>query len=224
MTDHGDGPGSQASAQPDPPSGVRHGHRQRLVVGDLLRTLRRRLDLSQRELADRLDTSQSLVAAWETGERDMQVGQLITACALAGWRPVLIDRKGGFVPILDSHGLIRDRGYRLFPAHLDVEIHHPERLVWRGDLDLPPVGAPRRPRRDALREEGGAAPGHPTVDEVAEHLRRRKAELRAEREARSAAIRSRLKPTVWEDCTCLIDCEETIVCGADCPCQCVCAA
>ncbi|SEL61247.1 Helix-turn-helix domain-containing protein [Blastococcus sp. DSM 46786] len=60
----------------------------------LLRRIRRRADLSQRELAARLGVSKATVAAVESGSRSMGTGAFAAAAELAGLRLELLDDAG----------------------------------------------------------------------------------------------------------------------------------
>ncbi len=157
-------------------------------LSGLLRRVRRRADLSQRQLADRLQISKSSVAAVELGARDLGAGLLAEAAALAGLRVVLVDRDGHEVePMRD--GAARDRAERRFPAHLDTR--HGDEDWWFGwhRYDRrPPRYTFDRDRR--LRDGWRAREGTPD-----DHLEPRpeddlgyRAELRAQaaREARQA--------------------------------------
>lgn len=85
----------------------------------MLRRIRRAADLSQRELAARIGISKSAVAAAESGRAGLDVRVLTRAAELAGLRLVLVDAEGREVAGMDPDA-VRDRGGRLFPAHLDT--------------------------------------------------------------------------------------------------------
>jgi HTH-type transcriptional regulator/antitoxin HipB len=84
-----------------------------------LRRIRRRADLSQRELAAAAGLSPAAVARAEAGTRDLPVRALAHAAQLAGLRLALLDRDGVECPGMTADGA-RDRGGRRFPAHLDT--------------------------------------------------------------------------------------------------------
>lgn len=193
-------------------------------LGGHLRRLRRRFDLSQRELAAHLGVSQSTVARWETGERRMSLGQFDAVCALVGWRLVIVDADGEPVRPMEAQGLARDAAHRLFPAHLDVWINDPDAIPWRPDLTIPPAGAPRRDHRDAIRAETGVVEPHPSAEEVELRVWLRRAAARERRDRRWAERRKLLRFEPVELCICALACEESRVCVPECPCQCVTAA
>lgn len=85
----------------------------------MLRRIRRAADLSQRELAAAIGISKSAVAAAESGRAGLDVRALARAAELAGLRLVLLDAAGREVVGMDPDA-VRDRGGRLFPAHLDT--------------------------------------------------------------------------------------------------------
>ncbi|MGY1986880.1 multiprotein-bridging factor 1 family protein [Blastococcus sp. SYSU DS0669] len=103
----------------------------------LVRRIRRRADLSQRELAARLGVSKSTVAAVESGDRGMDAGMLAAAAALAGLRLGLLDDAGRPVAGMAA-GTVRDRVGRRFPAHLDTMLSEERASRWEHQ--------PRRPR------------------------------------------------------------------------------
>jgi HTH-type transcriptional regulator/antitoxin HipB len=98
----------------------------------VLRRIRRRADLSQRELARLIETSKSAVAAVEAGHAGLDTRLLARAAALAGLRVALLDQAGVEVNGM-SGAAVRDGAGRLFPAHLDTRYgdedwwHGPER-------------------------------------------------------------------------------------------------
>ncbi|MGY1722779.1 helix-turn-helix transcriptional regulator [Blastococcus sp. SYSU DS0533] len=94
----------------------------------LLRRIRRRADLSQRELAERLGLSKSTVAAVEAGARGVDARLLAAAAELAGLRLGLLDEAGHRVERM-APGTVRDRAGRRFPAHLDTMLS--EERAWR---------------------------------------------------------------------------------------------
>lgn len=58
-----------------------------VVLVELLRELREKADVSQVEMAERLETSQSFVTKYERGERRLDIIQLRTICQALG-RPL----------------------------------------------------------------------------------------------------------------------------------------
>ena len=99
----------------------------------LLRRIRRTADMSQRQLARACGVSQSVIAQAEASRRDLSVGLLVKAAAVAGLRLALVDDGGGDggaeVPPMDD-GAVRDMGNRYFPAHLDPRLS--EEGWWHG--------------------------------------------------------------------------------------------
>jgi transcriptional regulator with XRE-family HTH domain len=84
-----------------------------------LRRIRRRADLSQRQLAEACAVSQSVIARAEAGRRDVPVALLQCAAMLAGLRLALLDEHGEEITGM-SVDAVRDRNGRHFPAHLDT--------------------------------------------------------------------------------------------------------
>ncbi|MGA4508509.1 helix-turn-helix domain-containing protein [Propionibacteriaceae bacterium G1746] len=218
------------------------------VVAIILRC-RRTADLSQRDLAERLGVSASLVARWETGERQPSAEALAAVVALAGYRLAVLDHRDERVRAAPGEPL-RDRGGRRVPVHLDVVLD--ERWTWRSNRYVPggweqvatTVHAPRRRRRDMDRafeahKPVEVAPGCvpfqsryagarrlcrdiPTLDDHAHW----QAVVRELHESRRAALRSRRRPAnqypgpAPEPCRCELACHEQPSCLPACPCQC----
>lgn len=107
--------------EPDPAAGI--------DVAGLVRRIRRRADLSQRELAARLQVSKSAIAAVECGARPLDVHLLAAAAALAGLRLALLDAAGEEVRGMHPDA-VRDRGGRRFPAHLDTMLSERRASRW----------------------------------------------------------------------------------------------
>jgi transcriptional regulator with XRE-family HTH domain len=197
-----------------------------------LRRIRRRADLSQRELADALQVSQSAVAQAESGRRDLPVGVLIRAAALAALRLAIVDETGQEVAGMAADA-VRDRAQRRFPAHLDTRYgdeawwHGDERYsreqpwytfdrvrytrdYWRGRLGTPD---------DHQLPQPGDAPQERKAARRREARRRREEELRRRRQA--GELR---EPEEWT-CTCPPECAaldvgERPVHAPGCPCGC----
>jgi HTH-type transcriptional regulator/antitoxin HipB len=158
-----------------------------------LRRIRRRADLSQRELAAAVRLSPSAVAHAEAGTRDLPVAALTRAAALAGLRLTLVDAAGDECPPM-SPDTVRDGGYRRFPAHLDTR--YSDEGWWHGphryDRPQPWYTFDRdRRSRDASRASSGTPddhqlpqPGDSPQERAAERRRaywRRRAEERERR-------------------------------------------
>jgi HTH-type transcriptional regulator/antitoxin HipB len=199
----------------------------------LLRRIRRSTDLSQRDLAARIGTSKSAIAAAETGASGLDARALAAAACLAGLRIALLDGTGTEVAGMDPDA-VRDRSGRRFPAHLDTMLS--EERGWRWEH------RPRRSRptytfdRRRPGEEPRSSDGRP-----ADHLLPRPGDSPAERSAhrRITALRDRAHErerqflagelaAVGEDftCTCPAACDELDdwsgrpVHAEDCPCTC----
>ncbi|WP_171058248.1 helix-turn-helix domain-containing protein [Modestobacter altitudinis] len=161
-------------------------------LGALVRRIRRTADLSQRELARALGVSAGAVAQAESGARDLPATVLGRAAELAGLRFALLDASGGEVPAMDD-AAVRDRGGRLFPAHLDPR--HGDVAWWHGperySRERPEYTYDRdRRERDELRTAVGVPPDH-HVPRPGDSLEER-ARARAEAAAAAWAARQRL--------------------------------
>jgi transcriptional regulator with XRE-family HTH domain len=203
------------------------------LVG-MLRRIRRLADLSQRELARRIEVSKSTVAAAEGGSCGMDARVLARAAALAGLRLVLVDEQGREVGGMSGEA-VRDMGGRLFPAHLDTR--HGDEAWWydahRYGRDHPWYTFDRARRtRDEWRRRTGTPDDHqlPAAgDAPAERVaarRRAAAERAAEERQRlfeSGALRAVDQPF---DCDCPPSCDELDdrsgkpVHAPECPCDC----
>jgi transcriptional regulator with XRE-family HTH domain len=119
------------------------------VVG-LVRAVRRRARLSQRELAERAATSPSTVNRIEAGALTPSVDCLRRILAVADLDLVVVDRDGRLVrPMLDNRDDLRDGAERRYPSHLDT-ILDPVYGEWWGDrygLARPPETFHRSRRR-----------------------------------------------------------------------------
>jgi transcriptional regulator with XRE-family HTH domain len=86
-----------------------------------LRAARALADLSQRELAEKAGLTQSAVARAEHSPHLAQVGQFARLLETAGLRLLVVDNEGReFAPEGEEAPNRRDRGYRRYPAHLDI--------------------------------------------------------------------------------------------------------
>ncbi|WP_246248438.1 GNAT family N-acetyltransferase [Micromonospora maritima] len=118
-------------------------------LGDLLRRLRRRADLSQRELAARAGVPQPTVARIESGRaadpRYRTVERLVRAAGgrmRAEVEPSAGDAAAEHPTTPVPHDDMRDQAGRRYPAHLDVwEVHEPRDWPgawWAEWYSLPP--------------------------------------------------------------------------------------
>lgn len=176
--------------------------------------VRRRADLSQRELAARVGVSQSVVNRWEGGA-PVSANRLATILALAGLRLCVVDGVGQQVDPTPSD-VVRDNAGRRFPSHLDVDPpeHVPPERVLMPRRDRPdPRGWYRlRDKRDARRAREGAPTDHPTLRG---ELQRRLDEVRRRR----LQALARAQEAALPECECLDGCFE-LACLAGCSCQC----
>jgi transcriptional regulator with XRE-family HTH domain len=199
-----------------------------------LRRVRRRADLSQRELAHACQVSPSVIAHAEAGRRGLTVQLLAAAAELAGLRLALIDETGAEVPGM-RHDTVRDMGGRQFPAHLDT-VHSDDRW-WRyehrPDRVRPWFTFDRdREGRDAGRRSAGTPDDHhlPGADDSPQEraAARRRAYLRAAAEERQRAFLAGELSGIGLgfECTCPTVCDELDdrsgrpVHAEECPCLC----
>jgi transcriptional regulator with XRE-family HTH domain len=203
------------------------------IVG-ALRRIRRRADMSQRELARSCGVAHSVVARAEAGRRDVSVGFLARAADVAGLRVALLDERGCEIPGMTDAGA-RDRGYRRLAAHLDT-VHseqRPGRYQHRPSRPQPTYTVDRdRGYRDWLRAREGTPEDHhvehPGDSPAARSAARHEAVRRRQDEARRRWLESgaaRLADPGWV-CTCPPLCDELDdrsgkpVHADDCPCGC----
>jgi HTH-type transcriptional regulator/antitoxin HipB len=181
-----------------------------------VRRIRRRADLSQRELADRCAVSQSAIARVENGSQDLSVRVLVAAARLAGLRLVLVDADGEEVTGM-AENTVRDMGGRRFPAHLDTRYSDEG---WWHDAHRYSRHRPwytfdrRRDLRDQYRRWAGTPEDHQRPepgDSPAEREAARRQDywrLRAEkRERRFLAGDFAHRPDAFV-CSCPDDCDE----------------
>lgn len=182
---------------------------------------RRRADLSQRELAERLGVSHSLVARIETGDIVPTTAMLCRIMAMAGLRLVVVDSDGALVDPVSEH-VARDNAGRRYPEHLDVNPVEmaPSEYLWRPrrERHAPKAWFQLREERDRRRAELQSIDDHPTVGDLAAYRRmlfeQKTARMRAQAAARAAA-----EPSL-PDCSCGLECEESGPCVPSCACQC----
>jgi HTH-type transcriptional regulator/antitoxin HipB len=191
-------------------------------LSGILRALRRDLDLSQGDLAARLNVSRGTVGRWEASTRALSVSELDRVLALAGWRLLVVDAEGAVIVPMRSDGVV-DRAYRRYPAHLDVHPVAPYRDNWgrRGQQ-----WAPGRRWRDRVRTVTTLTPtDHPSAEVVLDHLEAMKLAGRWQALAQACAVRyARMARGEWAaqvpDCFCGDECLESGPCVRDCPCRC----
>ncbi|HEU4424385.1 MAG TPA: helix-turn-helix transcriptional regulator [Pilimelia sp.] len=95
-----------------------------------LRALRRRADLSQRELAVRAGVPQATIARIESGRAVSPAFRTVERLVRAAGGVLALRVDGDDLPP-NPHEALRDRGGRHYPAHLDVrEVTSPEQ--WWG--------------------------------------------------------------------------------------------
>jgi transcriptional regulator with XRE-family HTH domain len=204
-----------------------------LDVAGAVRRIRRRADLSQRQLAEAAAISQSLVARVEAGKQDIAVRLLERLATLAGLRLALIDEAGAEVASMDDHA-VRDQAGRRFPAHLDTRYGDVD--WWHGDerysREQPWYTFDRnRYLRDHWRERSGTPEDH-QLPQPGDSPAERRAQRRAEAERRWRERTARLReagllpePVAEWTCECPPECAELDIGerpqhAADCPCGC----
>jgi transcriptional regulator with XRE-family HTH domain len=223
------------------PRRIPDAHDARVPPFDLataLRRIRRRADLSQRELAAALGTAASVIAQAETRRRDLPVSHLLRAAELAGLRVALLDAGGAEVPPMSADP-VRDGAGRRFPAHLDTRYgdegwwHGPERYSRR----RPTYTFDRnREFRDDRRRRTGVPPEHlqpqpgdPLAERAAERrqaARRRQNERRQRRLEETRAAEGSVDLDWGTGCTCPAGCElaegrnEDLSHASSCACRC----
>ena len=202
-------------------------------VAGLLRRVRRTADLSQRELATRLHVSKSAVAAFESGERSIDVHLLAAAASLARLRIAMLDEAGAEVRGMHPDG-VRDRGGRRFPAHLDTVLSEQRASRWehRPLLRQPTYTFDRRdPWADVETHARNRPDDHlvPCAGDSPEEraaARRREARQRREDERARRVAAGELRPAEPFACTCPPACDELDdwsgrpVHAEACPCSC----
>jgi HTH-type transcriptional regulator/antitoxin HipB len=199
-----------------------------------LRRIRRRADVSQRQLAAAAGLSISAVAHAEAGSRDLSVGGLARAAALAGLRVALLDGDGQEVTGMAGNA-VRDASGRRFPAHLDTR--YGDEAWWHGterySRQQPWYTFDReRYVRDWYRSKDGTPDDHQLPQpgdspEERTQARRRAARQRTQEAARRRRLESgEVRPPGDFECTCPPACDELDdrsgkpVHAPDCPCDC----
>ncbi|MBC3190183.1 helix-turn-helix transcriptional regulator [Pseudonocardia sp. C8] len=125
-------------------------------ISGLVRAVRRRADLSQRELAERTGLARSTIGRIESRTLTPGLETLTTILAVAGVRLVAVDENNRRVPPMEDPpgDDLRDGAGRRYPSHLDT-ILDPAPGDWWGDrfgLARPPETFKRdRVMRDVMR-------------------------------------------------------------------------
>lgn len=86
-----------------------------------VRRARRLADLSQRDLAEALETPQSRISRIESGQ-PLSVDEFARVLTIAGLRIAVVDEHGTEVAPMPAD-VLRDRAGRRRPAHLDSHAH-----------------------------------------------------------------------------------------------------
>ena len=104
------------------------------AIGMAFRLTRRRLRLSQRELADRPGWDASAVGRWESGHVAVALGRIDGVLRGMGFRlavvPLDAREAGVWADVEPPTEHIADRGFRKFPAHLDHAVLTSTPLHW----------------------------------------------------------------------------------------------
>jgi transcriptional regulator with XRE-family HTH domain len=124
---------------------------------EIVRQVRRRLDLSQRQLAARAGVPKSTVADLESGGVVPNLRTLALVLGVGGMRLEVVDLSDEPVSFHSDTGEPRDRAQRRLPPHLDARLRHPGVDPSRPCILRP--GTPwtfhlKRERRDAVRLAG----------------------------------------------------------------------
>lgn len=120
----------------------------------ILRAVRRRLDVSQRELAVSLRVAPSTVARAELADGGMELDLLLRVLGLAGLRLAVVDAETGEELPAEDTDTVHDKAGRRFPPHLDLHPHWVPALRRRDALPGRVVGYHRRGIRDYLHASG----------------------------------------------------------------------
>gem|GEM_PF-6767784 len=121
---------------------------------EFVRQIRRRLDLSQRELACRAGLPKSTVGDVEAGHVDPGLGTLERLLEAAGLRLEVVDRTDRPADFHGDTSLPRDAAGRRLPPHLDARPREPGSYSEHSSRPSPAAGWTYhldRSRRDAVR-------------------------------------------------------------------------
>lgn len=125
------------------------------TIAGIVRTVRRRVDMSQRQLAAHIKVSSSTISRVEAGSLTPSLEVFLRILAAAELMLVVTDSDGKVVRPMRIWDDVRDGGEKRFPAHLDL-ILDPDPGDWWADefgLARPPETYHRsRQRRDAERK------------------------------------------------------------------------
>jgi transcriptional regulator with XRE-family HTH domain len=125
-------------------------------LSGIVRRVRRKADMSQRELAKYADVSATLIGSIETGTRIPSLPALQRILNAANYQLVVVDADGRLVVPLEVWQDVADGAGRRYPAHLDT-ILDPEFGEWWADgfgLARPPETFRRnRTYRDYQRRQ-----------------------------------------------------------------------
>ncbi|SIQ16349.1 helix-turn-helix transcriptional regulator [Micromonospora avicenniae] len=117
------------------------------VVG-IVRAIRRRADLSQRELARRAGVHHATVGRIEAGRLAPSIELLCRIIGVAGHRLAVVDESGRVRRPMRDWADTRDGAEHRYPSHLDA-ILDPEPGEWWADITGD--ASPRSSQRDASR-------------------------------------------------------------------------
>lgn len=190
-----------------------------------VRRIRRRADLSQRQLADACGLSQASIAQAETGRRGLSVDALSRLAARAGLRLALLDDSGGEAAPMSAEA-VRDGAGRRFPAHLDTR--HGDEDWWHGrerySRQQPWYTFDRARRtRDVWRERTGMPDDHQLPepgDSPADRRRARQAAARRRRGTGEVPPAPEFECSCPDACDALDDWTGKPVHAVGCPCRC----
>lgn len=124
-------------------------------LGGIIRRVRRKADMSQRELAKYAKVSPASIGGFETGATTPSLPVLLRVLNAANYQLVIVDADGRLVTPLEVWQDVADGAGRRFPAHLDT-ILDPAYGDWWADvygLTAPPETFRRNRRyRDWQRQ------------------------------------------------------------------------
>jgi len=191
------------------------------LTGRFVMRVRRLADLSQRDLAERLRSSQSAVARLESGNAQVTVSAFVGVLRQAGLRLAVLDAEGREVAPVPAD-TVRDNQGRRFPAHLDVA--PPDEVPWER-WAFPRYDRPEaqgwyhlRDTSDDLAEGADGADGAGGLTRPTDHPTRTDLSNRR-RLMRGRQPRVDAPPPPEVVCGCPDECFE-LACVPECPCQC----